>query len=889
MQNKKILSVLLTTSLIFPVFTVPAQAIQNTNTNTKQIAAVKTVNSAVKKQYNVFFKNEINFKLLSSKDIKILDVFEDIDSVTIETTSNNYGFLIKQPDVVYIEEDKKVKTIGQDMDWGMDKVRAPESWNKDITGEGVKVGVIDTGIQTTHPDLKVVDGISTVSYTSSYNDDNGHGTHVAGIIAGLQNNIGIVGVAPDVSLYAIKAMDKTGNGTMSDIARGIEWAIEKNLDVINLSLGSNQNSYLLQQAIDNAWKNGIVVVAAAGNEGGPVSYPAALPSAIAVSAIDSNYNIASFSNRGSKIEFAAPGVNILSTYINSSYANLNGTSMASPYVAGVMALYKQAYPALSNSELRNLAKNEAMDIGATGKDNYFGYGLIQSPISKDGSIPENPVIPEFAPDSPLNVTIDNVTDRTVTLSWDKSENASKYQVKINNKLVYDGSRTTFVKTGLIPNTIYSVEIVAINAKGQSQPTTLTFTTKPLSEMNFPFAAQPNKFSMELFWREIPYATKYSLYNGSKLLYSGTGTYFNHEGLQQNTVYPYVLKVTTSVGYRYEYKISARTLEGEPVKPTFNPTAVTASYNQISWRKLPNATSYRLKRDGNIIYEGNGITYKDTNISPTAVHNYTLVAMNKIGTSEEASVKVQSYKGVPENPINIKFAIDKNTSTLSWDKIDGVSYQILDGTKSLYKGAASTTVLRNLTTGSTYNLVIKAYNTAGYSSGESINMPVPQIVPRETRFSSTSVTKDAITLRWSNVVNVDTYELKRDGVTIYEGKDLLFIDKNIELGKQYVYTIVSKNSAGASKAVTSTVKSLPTLPNKMNIVKNALVGTTLTMSWDRKAGETYIITESGRIILNSSTNSITLKNLIKGKTYSFNMKAKNVTGFGEESVVTVTIP
>jgi subtilisin len=192
------------------------------------------------------------------------------------------------------------------------------------TGKGVKVAVIDSGIDTQHADIKVVAGICTLEKNCptnpSYDDDNGHGTHVAGVIAARKNNYGLVGVAPDVELYAVKAMTRTGGGNTTDIAKGIEWAINQNVDIINLSLTTFGSDQALKLLIEKAYAEGITVVAAAGNEGAEgiqtdtVQYPAKYEEVIAVTATDGFKKKLGDASFGPEVELSAPGDGILSTY-----------------------------------------------------------------------------------------------------------------------------------------------------------------------------------------------------------------------------------------------------------------------------------------------------------------------------------------------------------------------------------------------------------------------------------------------------------------------------------------------------------------------------------------------------------------------------------------------
>jgi len=241
--------------------------------------------------------------------------------------------------------------------WGVDRIDAEEVWadaGTPSTGEGVTVAVIDTGIDKDHPDLasNIVGGYNFVVKkgrldTGAWDDDNGHGTHVSGTIAGIDNDVGVIGVAPEASLYGIKVLNNRGMGYMSDVIDGILWAAEVNvgtagspdhIDVISMSL-SGPASSSLAAAVKTAYDAGIVIVAASGNDGySSVSYPAAYPEVISVGATDSSDRVASWSNYDPDLDFVAPGVSVYSTYKNGGYATASGTSMACPHVSGTVAL-----------------------------------------------------------------------------------------------------------------------------------------------------------------------------------------------------------------------------------------------------------------------------------------------------------------------------------------------------------------------------------------------------------------------------------------------------------------------------------------------------------------------------------------------------------------------
>ena len=212
----------------------------------------------------------------------------------------------------------------------------------------------------------------------------GHGTHVSGIIGAKNNGVGLVGVAPDTSLYAVKVLDSTGSGYVSDIISGIDWAITNKMDIITMSLGTKSDVAALHNAVDSAYTQGVLVVSAGGNDGAggdTIEYPARYSSVIAVGAVDKTNKRAYFSSTGKELEVSAPGVNIQSTYLNGQYATMSGTSMATPFVAGDLALLKQAHPTYSASQLRSLLQQKVIDLGRKGRDSSYGFGLIQAPVA----------------------------------------------------------------------------------------------------------------------------------------------------------------------------------------------------------------------------------------------------------------------------------------------------------------------------------------------------------------------------------------------------------------------------------------------------------------------------------------------------------------------------
>lgn len=288
-----------------------------------------------------------------------------VESVIEKINKGEYNFSLETP-AIYSEK-------ATELPWGVNKVNAPAAWDY-TQGDGVKVAVIDTGIDYNHPDLKAnyYGGYNVVKQNNDPLDDQGHGTHVAGIIAAVKDSKGVVGVAPKAKLYSAKVLDSNGSGQYSWIIEGIQWAVDNKMQVINMSLGGPSGSDALKAAIEAAYKAGITIVCAAGNDSGPVNYPAKYDKAIAVSASDINNKIASFSSRGPEIDFIAPGVSIYSTYKGGVYKSLSGTSMASPHVAGLAALAISS-GAKTPQEVKEALKKAASSIGLSANEEGNGF------------------------------------------------------------------------------------------------------------------------------------------------------------------------------------------------------------------------------------------------------------------------------------------------------------------------------------------------------------------------------------------------------------------------------------------------------------------------------------------------------------------------------------
>ncbi|WP_081791934.1 S8 family peptidase [Caldalkalibacillus mannanilyticus] len=385
---------------------------------------------------------------------------------------------------------------------GNRSTRSSSAWGYQYSGKGVKVAVLDTGIEREHRDLKIAGGVSFITKEGEGNaflDHHGHGTHIAGIISAQHNGFGVKGVAPDAEVYSVKVIDASGTGYLSDVLAGVDWCITNKMDVINMSFGLDSHSEVLQQILDTAYHSGMVIVAAAGNEGNQrgtgdnVAYPARHDSVIAVAATTDRYVRASYSSTGPAVELAAPGEEVLSTYINGQYAYSSGTSMAAPYVTGIVALLKEARPQWTPERLRSFLHETALDLGTPGVDNRYGHGFVQFVLppeeSKDPPVVEEPVQPPkvVLPSPPSNVQ-GMAYEGRVELSWNPSpeEHVAGYFIYIDGvRYNQEPVQASHIEVSPLTNgKTYRFTVTAVNTEGDESDPSGGIDLKPMIPVTF---------------------------------------------------------------------------------------------------------------------------------------------------------------------------------------------------------------------------------------------------------------------------------------------------------------------------------------------------------------------------------------------------------------------
>lgn len=396
--------------------------------------------------------------------------------------------------------------------WNLAKINAPAAWDVSQGGYG-PIAVIDTGIDAAHSDLsgEVEAGYNFVDNTSNTADDNGHGTHVAGIIAATtNNNNGIASIGYKGLLMPVKVLDSTGSGTYANLASGIIYAADNGAKIINMSLGGSSASSTLQSAVNYAEQKGVIIVAAAGNNGNSAAvYPADYPGVIAVSATDTNDNLASFSSYGPDITVSAPGVNIVSTYNTGGYATMSGTSMASPEVAGLLGL-ALSHGSISEPTLLSDLESTSDKVGgypynSSGWNEYYGYGRIDAgklmqlvstaPASTTTATSPTPTAsgsqtvhgqPSMQFSVDLEGTIDSINTQTGVISVKISSISQNLKLADNNLIDVFVTGTTTIQQGNQRLALSSlVPGQQIGGKGlwqnnQLLGTTLTVQARPTS-------------------------------------------------------------------------------------------------------------------------------------------------------------------------------------------------------------------------------------------------------------------------------------------------------------------------------------------------------------------------------------------------------------------------
>lgn len=436
----------------------------------------------------ISYKNEEGKQRVLGDAEDVGEVLDNVEMVEASLTEQQLSDLKKDPNIEFVDTKEAPMTLADLATpaqplliptWNLSLINTPVAWNNGIFGNKVKVAVIDTGINPIDDLQNVVRRVSfvrdlpeTVIKESDNVDrggirNNGHGTSVAAVIGARvggnlkdQKTTDVIGVAPNVQLYSLKYADGTTSGTTTEIVKSIDWAIANKMDIINISSGLYVDVPALRNAVQKAYNAGILIVASAGNDGNDrnVTYPARYSQVIAVSSISAKQKISTFSNTGTSMNLTAPGEAVPTINKDGKLIYASGTSYAAPHVTGTLALLKQQYPFLSAKELRAKLDEQAIDLGITGIDNLYGYGLAQYPQA-DELVIEDLVDPQ----------IEKVTDHTATVSFSlpNDTNVKKIAIFLDDKLVTSTTANKYTIKKLQASKDYKITLKVVSRDGRA--------------------------------------------------------------------------------------------------------------------------------------------------------------------------------------------------------------------------------------------------------------------------------------------------------------------------------------------------------------------------------------------------------------------------------------
>jgi subtilisin len=498
--------------------------------------------------------------------------------------------LLHNPNVTIVEPDIQVFAVDAELDssWGVKRIGAGTAHDEGNKGSGIKVAVIDSGVDTSHPDLSVnyVGGYDFVNDDDDPMDDYGHGTHVAGIITAEDNGAGVVGVAPEADLYALKVLSSSGSGFYSDVVAALQWAVDNDIEVTNNSYGSSGSpGSTVRAAFENAEAAGILNVCAAGNSGNSagtgdkVIYPARYDSCIAVAGTDQADNRVSFSSTGPDVEIAAPALSIYSTTLGGGYGTKSGTSMASPHVAGAAALFI----ADGVSNVRSALQSTAEDLGDPGWDPLYGYGLVTvAPPSSPGDPQNEP--PTVFITNPANGSEYESGDSISfqgNANDDEDGNITADLVWTSNHDGQIGTGGSFSTSSLSDET-HTITASVTDSDGANASDSISITVTPASPPLPPSkpinpspsnGASGQSIDVDISWSDGGGATSYDVYFGTdptpdsvEFKDNQTGTSYEPGALSYSTTYYWQIDAKNAGGTTTG-DIWSFTTEASPPPPT----------------------------------------------------------------------------------------------------------------------------------------------------------------------------------------------------------------------------------------------------------------------------------------------------------------------------------
>jgi hypothetical protein len=693
------------------------------------------------------FYGKPNRSLVESSDGEITHEFTLVKVISARLPQQAIDALSKNPHIRFIEPELEMMSLSQSTPWGISRVFGSAaypfpSWQ--LTKQhNVSIAVLDTGIDNSHPDLTSVrGGVNTIDSTHWGSDVYGHGTHVAGTIAAADNSIGVVGVAPGFDIYAVKVLNDSGLGNTTSVARGIEWAVNNNIKIVSMSLGSSGNAITLEEACDAAYQAGVLLVAAAGNESGSnVYYPARYISVIAVSASDSNNKLAGFSNVGPTVELIAPGVNIRSTTPGNTYSTWSGTSMATPHVAGVAAHAWSLNSSLTNAQIRGILRSTAQNLDLPAE--HQGYGLVRADLAAAAAAPAQDPLPEQVTPQTYSLSMAVSGEGTVTPQAGSHEYETGSVVDIQ---AYPAQGWQFKEwQGPVTDPASTATTVVVNEELK-----VTAIFEPVGPPA-PLLRAPASSAVVIgttitfSWYQSPGANRYEI----QLLRADDNSIYRTVTLKNVTSYRMSSLPNNGTEFIWQVRAGNSAVWGEwsvprslknndvPVAPTLRSPADNAllvgTTLTFSWNKTNNASSYRIR-----VFDPSGAVFREVDLKNVTAYKmsgfpndgtwYTwqVQAANAVGSGDWSAPRTFQNNVEPATPTLRSPAagarVRGTTITFQWNsaaRASGYELEIRNADTGAVVNTISVTTTSHrlggfLNDGTAYIWRVRARNPVGYS-------------------------------------------------------------------------------------------------------------------------------------------------------------------------------
>lgn len=730
--------------------------------------------------------NEQNFSIQSAPtELEDAVKLPLVDRYAAELTPSDVNDLIREGTVESVEldqpielaansvEEKDLQNQAQSIPWGLYSIGA-NLVKKTNTSKKVKVAVLDTGISS-HSDLNIKGGISFVEGESDYSDRQGHGTHMAGTISAIDDTYGIVGVAPDVDLYAVKVINAEGKGYTSSVIQAIDWAIDQHIDIINISFTSVEYSESLQKAIQTARDKGILIFAAAGNSGNGsdnVRYPAKYPGVIGVGAVNTAHMRATFSATGEGVDLVAPGTNVLSTLNHNKYAVLSGTSSATAFASGAAALLWEHHPDWTADQVSEQLSQTATSLG---ESRQYGKGLIN--VAKALGIVDGSIAPLTDGEDPSLITMP--TEEVVTPPTEGDLELASYDHTGNGQTITAGQAATVslkLQGGLNGENIHPR--VTITVSPTNDPSNvLTQYTKvvmdPDLNVNIPFTWQttadiaPGAYTIKYAYRAFADGSmddKFTINvlpasGGVQDTYEPNNSFSTAKVVQEGESYVSYIPTEDDIDY---YKFTATTTRDANIQLH---SSRAAAYIITAYGGSQNTLTSAQATNGNT---------GDITLSVEAGNTYYLkiVGSNSYFGSDAYTLSIDGYVAVPlAAPTNLITIPGYTTIKLTWDMMpDATSYIVQ---------------VNGNTVATTEDNVFKV---EGLNSLTSYTLGVSAVYP--TGNSKFATTRDT-TLISELIINVP------QDSKLSAGSEQLFTFKPASTGVYHIYTGAYLNRGGQS--------------------------------------------------------------------------------------------